>query len=179
VEERRRQKRECEARRRARWTPEERAAHNAAVAAKATPEHKVRRAQKQKNYYANLSEEQRKIRNEKAVLWQANNREKINASQIRFRNKQGPLPARAKNLATKYGITLVQFDELLLSQEGRCAICRSAVAMGPFGQWHIDHCHTSGKVRGILCFKCNVGLGKFNDDPKLLVLATKYLEACQ
>lgn len=67
-------------------------------------------------------------------------------------------------------IVLAHFD----SHSGRCDICNKAETMKN-GRLHIDHCHESGKFRGLLCGKCNTALGLFGDDPKLLTLAIKYL----
>lgn len=71
-----------------------------------------------------------------------------------------------------YGITRAETLALLDKQDGVCAICREV-----FGEkgFHVDHCHTGGQVRGLLCFKCNVGLGAFKDDPNLLNAAIEYL----
>ena len=58
-------------------------------------------------------------------------------------------------------------------QEGKCAICLSL----PKGikPWHVDHDHSTNKVRGILCHHCNTALGNFNDDPDILERALEYL----
>ena len=53
-----------------------------------------------------------------------------------------------------------------------CGICRIELAEA---DWHVDHCHRTGKVRGILCHKCNIGLGHFNDDPVLFARAAEYV----
>lgn len=72
-----------------------------------------------------------------------------------------------------YGLTRQELD-LLLSQHDRCAICGSPEwgRKGP----QVDHCHETGRVRGILCSNCNQGLGRFGDDPALLRAAAGYLE---
>lgn len=68
------------------------------------------------------------------------------------------------------------------AQGGRCAICRTPVAniLEYDGDarlsTHVDHCHTTGAVRGILCRDCNTGLGGFRDDPERLRAAMAYLE---
>lgn len=62
-----------------------------------------------------------------------------------------------KHLKSKYGISLDQFMEMVNSQNGKCKICKDILAMGRFT--HIDHCHRTGKVRGVLCHKCNTKLG--------------------
>lgn len=73
-----------------------------------------------------------------------------------------------------YGLTPDQYDELLASQEGRCAICRTETPGGK-GGWHVDHDHATGKVRGLLCDNCNNGLGRFADDPIRIQRAIDYL----
>lgn len=76
----------------------------------------------------------------------------------------------------RYGITLEQYDELVAAQGGRCAICRTVEPGGKSKVWHVDHCHTSNRVRGLLCGHCNRGLGQFADDPTRLRSAADYLE---
>jgi hypothetical protein len=62
---------------------------------------------------------------------------------------------------------------MFAAQDEACAICR---AHQPGGKgWCIDHCHTTGAVRGILCSQCNLGLGQFRDDIGLLAAASNYL----
>lgn len=74
----------------------------------------------------------------------------------------------------KYGITKAQFDSLFSAQGSCCAVCKIA---DPGGKgWHLDHDHRTDKVRGILCSRCNVGLGMFRDNPALLEAAIGYLE---
>ena len=88
-------------------------------------------------------------------------------------------PTYAENRAgrfKRYGLTEATFTELLDSQGGRCAIC--SVPLDPNDtnrNTHVDHCHTSGRVRGILCSGCNLGLGHFKDDHKRLLVAATYL----
>jgi predicted nucleic acid-binding Zn ribbon protein len=75
-----------------------------------------------------------------------------------------------------YGLTQSQYDQMLTNQDGRCAICRTDVPGGR-GTWHVDHCHTTGKIRGLLCSSCNVMLGHAKDDVDRLRAAITYLEA--
>lgn len=63
---------------------------------------------------------------------------------------------RCQNLRKKYGITADQYDEMLAAQGGGCAICTRKPGKGPL---HVDHCHDTGAVRGILCHQCNWYLG--------------------
>ena len=85
---------------------------------------------------------------------------------------------RRKGLQKKYGLSLDDFDKLVISQGGVCAICkRSAAEAGGRGTvLHVDHCHATGKVRGLLCSPCNTALGFFQDNPERLRVAADYLE---
>lgn len=79
-----------------------------------------------------------------------------------------------------YGIPFEEAQALLDSQGGGCAICNKELTLDNRGKpaaehSAIDHCHSTGKVRGILCMHCNQGLGKFFDDPALLRKAAEYL----
>jgi hypothetical protein len=73
----------------------------------------------------------------------------------------------------KYRLTIEQFDAILERQGGVCAICGSANP-GP-KNWHVDHNHKTGKVRGLLCHHCNCGIGHFKDAPRLLAKAAEYI----
>ncbi|MFF2524318.1 endonuclease VII domain-containing protein [Streptomyces liangshanensis] len=77
---------------------------------------------------------------------------------------------RASYFTRKYGITEAQRDEMISSQMGICTICLAAPAV------HVDHCHETGRVRGVLCFNCNSAIGKLGDDPDTLRRAIAYLE---
>lgn len=82
---------------------------------------------------------------------------------------------RKNSLRRLYGITLEEYDLMFSNQGGRCAICMKH--QDEFKKkLHVDHCHTTGKVRGLLCQKCNQGIGLFNDDKDLLIKASEYLK---
>ncbi len=72
-------------------------------------------------------------------------------------------------------MTLDEFDAMLGAQNGGCGICGAPISNGGRGT-HVDHCHDSGAIRGLLCRLCNVGLGQFKDSPALLRAAAAYLE---
>lgn len=84
------------------------------------------------------------------------NREKQRACQL------------AHHLRTTYGLTVEQRDGMFEAQKGACAICGDIARA-------IDHCHKTGRIRGILCNRCNQGLGHFRDDTGLLLAAVEYL----
>lgn len=79
-----------------------------------------------------------------------------------------------------YGITTRQYQDMLNDQDGACAICGlPETTIGRGGRaapLAIDHCHTTGKVRGLLCRKCNGGIGLLRDSIDLLTSATSYLK---
>jgi len=75
-----------------------------------------------------------------------------------------------------YGITQEEYDALLVKQKGRCAICGTKRAGGRHKVFHIDHDHTTGVIRGLLCWPCNAGLGQFKDSTQFLAAAIKYLQ---
>ena len=81
---------------------------------------------------------------------------------------------RAYVLATKYGLTHEDVANMLAAQGGRCAICGGDSPRGK-GSWHVDHCHATNSVRGLLCQPCNQGLGLFRDNPDTLEKAATYL----
>lgn len=78
---------------------------------------------------------------------------------------------RRIDLPTKYGITANQYDQMLDERGPRCPIC-GTVNDNP----RIDHCHKTGKVRGLICNRCNIGLGLFLDNPRALLRAAVYLK---
>ena len=85
---------------------------------------------------------------------------------------------RNKNLKQTYGITIKEFNKLLELQSGKCAICQGPPVYNGFGGgsvYHVDHCHETDKVRGLLCQKCNLGLGYFQDKELNILKATGYL----
>lgn len=83
---------------------------------------------------------------------------------------------RRSKLKTTYGISVAQYDSMLKKQGGKCAVCSSKKPGGRTKMFFIDHCHNSGQVRGLLCMRCNTGLGLFLDNPKFLLNAVSYLK---
>lgn len=106
--------------------------------------------------------------------WQDANRERHNANQrVRRQRPEYKQRARDGHLRRKHGITLADFDRMLDEQHGVCAICgrlpREDIS------FHVDHDHETGRIRGLLCFKCNNALGDFEDQPEWLDQAAAYL----
>lgn len=99
----------------------------------------------------------------------------------RKRSKLRKLSNRKSWLQSCFGLTEHEFDSLLREQNEQCRICDVTLTKfksesGKSKTAHVDHCHTTGKVRGLLCGKCNSAIGYLQDDPKLLRKAAEYLE---
>ena len=86
---------------------------------------------------------------------------------------------REQRLLKTYGIDLARYEEMYESQNGLCAICQQPETFksrGTVRLLSVDHDHATGLVRGLLCNNCNVGLGNFQEDPRLLRVALAYME---
>lgn len=79
--------------------------------------------------------------------------------------------------ARRYGITYDELEQMLIDQDGSCAICLSPFDAEKRGLgFHVDHCHVSGAVRGLLCSNCNTAIGLLGDDPATLDRALQYVK---
>jgi hypothetical protein len=100
--------------------------------------------------------------------WSTSNPEKAHLSQ------------RQRNLKQRFGVDLEWYEEQFKKQNYSCAICKSktnkTTGDRQFWNFSVDHCHDSGKVRGILCNNCNRALGLFQDNPEVLRKAAEYVE---
>lgn len=102
------------------------------------------------------------------------------AAYMREYRIKNPDIVRNNDLKKKYGISLEQFEQLLLKQNSVCAICKEPETKL---EWRskrplplsVDHCHETGKIRGLLCADCNRALGMFRDSPEVLLSAIKYV----
>ena len=94
------------------------------------------------------------------------------------KDRKGPDYHTRLHYLRKYNLTLEEVHKLLDSQKGACAICNIDVKFGTgFSQAvHVDHCHTTNKVRGILCGNCNTALGKLGDSVESIKRVLQYLE---
>ena len=84
------------------------------------------------------------------------------------------------NLRTKYGLSLEAFDAMWEIQDGRCAICHRSMTM-PMKPTkntdvNVDHSHAKNRVRGLLCVRCNRGIGYFEEDVTILLNAVEYIQ---
>ena len=126
--------------------------------------HKEQIRERQKAYYTENREKRRAI----VRRWSAKNKVRIVQSQRKSKLK-------------KYGLQPNEYSMLLFLQGGGCAICGKTYRLNPNRKENlaVDHNHTTGMVRGLLCSHCNTVLGFMNDDPDLLRKAADYLEAIQ
>ena len=85
-----------------------------------------------------------------------------------------------RHLKHRHKLSIEEYNNKLYEQNGQCAICGSETS-GHKNQPRllVDHCHRTGKIRGLLCDKCNRGMGQFDDNPELLILAIEYLRHYQ
>lgn len=108
------------------------------------------------------------------------NKEKLAEAQRRYRAKNiDRIRARAReymlayDLKRLYGMSVEEFESMLVAQGGRCAICRRAPGAGK--RLTVDHDHATGAIRGLLCSNCNAMLGQAKDNPNTLLSAIDYL----
>jgi hypothetical protein len=101
---------------------------------------------------------------------------KLKEKQAKYReNAKGKGWQRTHYLKKTYGMTVKEYDAMFIAQGNACAICKSVNPSAKVG-WHIDHDHSTGKVRGILCRFCNIMLGNARDNAELMLLAVSYLK---
>ena len=80
---------------------------------------------------------------------------------------------RPYHLKARYGITVDEYDELEKAQGGVCKICQRPETQRK--RLAVDHCHTTGAVRGLLCTTCNAAIGHLLDDPEIIRRAADYV----
>jgi thiol-disulfide isomerase/thioredoxin len=130
---------------------------------------KARRAVK--NWVAKNSDRVKKLGRD----WYVKNRELCLRRASQSQKKRYSTTIRNEQLKTKYGISLEKYNKMFRDQSGNCAICgkNRSQERRDLG---VDHDHVTGKVRGLLCSKCNSALGMFCDNIEIVRKALKYLE---
>lgn len=108
----------------------------------------------------------------KARNWRKANPDKRRALDRRYDGSRW-----AAYLWRTYRFTVAEYDQLLSLQQGKCAICKCSAPGGRTTKMHVDHDHATGKIRGLLCSKCNQMLGYANDLAGTLIAAAFYLNA--
>lgn len=116
----------------------------------------------------------REAKRAQVAEYRRKNPEKVKALKVKWA-KKNPLGQKARTLKYYYGLTLAQYDELLIASCGRCAICNAQFENAP-KEPNVDHDHETDEVRGLLCGRCNKAIGFMDDDPERLVAAAEYLK---
>lgn len=104
---------------------------------------------------------------EKNRQWRA-----LNEDKYRLQHRRNERRRKLK----RYGLTEESYQALLVKQNYVCAICKEDKK--GIRDWHVDHCHSTGRVRGILCHHCNLLLGNAKDSVSILLKAKEYLDKC-
>jgi hypothetical protein len=141
----------------------------------------------QKKYYDSHREQrlantrQWEKKNPERVKEKAKQRWAENPDYFRNWKKNNPDKVRAQYRMQRYGITIEEFQKMVVEQRNRCAICRKPETIvdkrtGEVRALAVDHDHKKNKVRRLLCRRCNSGIGMFEENIKLLSKAIKYLE---
>lgn len=104
--------------------------------------------------------------------WVKDNPRRNREQQAKYRSTTG----RERMLRSKYGISGEEYKKLLREQGGKCACCGTGSPGGKHHAFHVDHCHQSGRVRGLLCHNCNTGIGLLGDGLQGINKALTYLE---
>lgn len=118
----------------------------------------------------------------RVILWQKQNKEKVNVKNRNWsKNNYEQKFNNSKNskLLKNYGIDLIEYNKMLKQQNNKCKICNKEETKKLKNiKWKlsVDHCHQTGKIRGLLCSKCNIGLAKFEEDELQFLNAIKYLK---
>lgn len=113
--------------------------------------------------------------------WRLKNQEKVVAYNRRTYEKRKNDPEyRARNrdkwLWDSYGITNADYKRLLENQNGKCAICLVAAETQQHRKLLVDHCHSTGIIRGLLCYSYNLSIGHFKNNEELLIKAATYVK---
>lgn len=124
---------------------------------------------KNPDYRANYYLKNKGVANEKAISWKENNPNYRSGINLRI---------YWKNLS--YKECLKNYNDLVLKQQNKCKICKKHETVvekrtGKIKNLCVDHCHKTGKIRGLLCYRCNAGIGYLQDNPEICISASNYL----
>lgn len=111
----------------------------------------------------------------KAKSYRKNTREQRREYQQNYRQTPDGRAAHRRGNWRKRGIAAAEAEAAFAAHDGACGIC-GAGEPGGGRAWHLDHDHATGRVRGVLCRECNLGLGHFRDSPEIARRAALYLE---
>jgi len=115
----------------------------------------------------------------RTAKWKENNPEQYIKNQVEWRANNAERikkVIRANHIKSSYGLTVAEYDAMVVAQNNRCAICNTDKPGGKSKHWHIDHCHKTKAIRLLLCNSCNTGLGHFKHNITILQYAIDYLK---
>ena len=150
-----------------------------------TDEQRAKKREQARARYAANPEKYRKYQRERQLDLYRNDpayKEKVSAQRLAWQ-KDNRLKLAAYRIKHKYKMSTEQWDLMFAQQGKRCAACGSDASNWKTrdgrSAWHTDHCHSSGKVRGILCHHCNTALGALREDTTKIRRLAAYLEGNQ
>jgi len=97
-------------------------------------------------------------------------------TRVTKRYNDDPNLYKEQHLKRSYGITLNDYNQMLTEQKHQCAVCGTAEPGGKHGKFVVDHCHSTNKIRGVLCNNCNTALGLVGDNAQTLQSMIEYLQ---
>ena len=135
----------------------------------------------------------RSCANKKSTEWKQRNKEKVKLQRSKwgqknidklaeYRTKVTPQQKRQYRIKAEYSLLWEDYVDLYNKAQGKCAICEKELSLlkeTSKHTAHVDHCHRTGKVRGLLCRSCNRGIGYLNDSPERLEKAASYLKSME
>lgn len=127
-----------------------------------------------KEYSDKWNAENKQLKKELKAKWDAANPERRKEHMDRLREKN-PNYFSDRHLHYTYGITGETYAGMVLEQGNLCAACGTPASETQRKKLFVDHCHTTGKIRGLLCQKCNTALGMVEDDVTRLAALISYL----
>lgn len=110
--------------------------------------------------------------------WKTANRKRHNENGRRWRESDPERYREYKRrylLQSNYGITPKEYDEMLAAQDGVCACCRTSDPGGGRSNFCVDHCHETGRIRGVLCNTCNTAIGMLGDTVESIDRVAAYM----
>lgn len=112
---------------------------------------------------------------ERTRNWKEKHKDMVKANNAAHyrKNKEAMVLINRRKALARYGVTIEQYEAMYRAQNGACAICHRQNISGR--RLAVDHHHATGKIRGLLCSRCNTGIGQFNEAPQIMAAAINYL----
>lgn len=156
---------------RTKWSSEERYKNQLA----ASRAWKERNKEKVRQYAILWDAANRQLRKDLKKKWDSENIEHKKEYAKKFKVKY-PDYYKRKHLSYCYGMPIEEYDRMLHNQNNRCAVCRKLAEDTHRKRLFVDHNHTTGKIRALLCQQCNTALGMVNEDSDILFALVAYLD---